>query len=426
MSMARIGASGPARQSMAELVASFEPGMTVFLGGVSGESLALRDTLHAMPEKAAGVRFAGVFFPGINDGAYVSLHPQARQRAYFMSPAFRPSFLDGRVELLPVDYIGAWQDLASLDIDLAIVQTSPPDQAGQLNLGICHDFAPAAWARARRRVAHLNPAMPRTRGSSALRLDECDAVVDCEAPLLHYPAEPVDSAFARLAREAASVVRDGDTLQLGIGRMVAAVLEALRGHRGLRLHAGMATAAIEPLLDGGVIAGRDAVTVGLALGDAGFYQRVAGDERFRFAPVSETHDVRRIAAIDNFVAINAALEVDLFGQVNCDTLGGQLVAGVGGMPAFAAAARLSPGGRAVFALLSSAAGGKRSRIVPQLGSGALVGAPRHVADIVVTEHGVADLRGASLVQRAQRLISIAAPDHRAALAEQWNDMCASL
>lgn len=411
---------------MEEVVASLEPGMTVFLGGVSGESLALRDALRAMPENAAGVRFAGVFFPGINDGAYVSLHPQARQRAYFMSPAFRPGFLDGRVELLPVDYVGAWQDLARLDIDLAIVQTSPPDAAGRLSLGICHDFAPAAWARAKRRVAHINPAMPRTRGSSVLQLDECDAVVEREAPLLSYPAEPVDGAFAQLAGNVASVVRDGDTLQLGIGKMVAAVLEALRGHRGLRLHAGMATAAIEPLLDGGVIAGRDAVTVGVALGDAGFYQRVAGDDSFRFAPVSETHDVRRIAAIDNFVAINAALEVDLFGQVNCDSLGGQLVAGVGGMPAFAAGARLSTDGRAVFALLSGAAGGKVSRIVPRLGSGALVGAPRHAADIVVTEHGVADLRGASLVQRAQGLISIAAPEHRAALAAQWDGVCASL
>lgn len=423
--MLRTGGD-PLRSSIEELVASFEPGMTVFLGGISGESLAVRDALRAMPDKAAGVRFAGVFFPGINDGAYVSLHPQARQRAYFMSPAFRPGFHDGRVELLPVDYVGAWQDLGRLDIDLAIVQTSPPDDAGRLSLGICHDFAPVAWARAKRRVAHINPAMPCTRGSACLRLDECDAIVECEAPLLSYPAETADGVFAQLAHEVASVVRDGDTVQLGIGKMVAAVLDALRGHRGLKLHAGMATRAILPLLDGGVIAGRDAVTVGVALGDTDYYQRVARDDSFRFAPVSETHDLRRIAAIDNFVAINAALEVDLFGQVNCDSLGGQLVAGVGGMPAFAAGARLSNGGRAVFALLSSAAGGKASRIVPRLGGGALVGAPRHVADIVVTEHGVADLRGASLLERAQRLISIAAPDHRAALAAQWDGVCASL
>ncbi|EPZ16229.1 hypothetical protein M622_13455 [Thauera terpenica 58Eu] len=418
--------AAPPRQSVEELVASFEPGMTVFLGGVSGESLAVRDALRAMPEKAAGVRFVGVFFPGINDGAYVSLHPQARQRAYFMSPAFRPGFQSGRVELLPADYLGAWQDLAQLDIDVAVVQTSEPDAGGWLSLGVCHDFAPVAWGRAKRKVAHINPSMPRTRGSVSLHISECEAVIEHAADLLSYPAESTNEQFALLARQVASVVRDGDTVQVGIGKMVAAVLATLRGHRGLRLHAGMATASIVPLIDEGAIRGRDAVTVGVALGDAEYYQRVARDETFRFAPVCETHDPRKIGAIDNFVAINAALEVDLFGQVNCDTLNGQLVAGVGGMPAFAAGARLSPGGRAVFALLSSASGGALSRIVPRLGEGALVGAPRHVADLVVTEHGVADLRGASLVQRAERLIAISAPDHRGALAARWDDLCASL
>lgn len=425
MSMVLIG-TGPLCQSMEALVASFEPGMTVFLGGVAGESLALRDALRAMPEKAAGVRFVGVFFPGINEGAYVSLHPQARQRAYFMSPAFRPDFLAGRVELLPIDYVGVWHDLARLPIDLAIVQTSMPDDAGWLSLGVCHDFAPVAWARAKRRVAHLNPLMPRTRGSVSLNLSECDAVVECASPLLNYPAEPASDQLLRLARQVASVVRDGDTLQLGIGKMVTAVLDTLRGHRGLKLHAGMATQSIVPLIDEGVIRGRGGVTVGVALGDTDYYQRVARDETFRFMPVNETHDIRRIAVIDNFVAINAALEVDLFGQVNCDTLSGQLMAGVGGMPAFAAGARLSQGGRAVFALLSSASGGAISRIVPRLDGAALVGAPRHVADMVVTEHGVADLRGASLVQRAERLMSIAAPDHRQTLAVQWNGLCQSL
>ncbi|WP_260851610.1 acetyl-CoA hydrolase/transferase family protein [Denitromonas ohlonensis] len=409
----------PARLSMTALVDSLKPGMTVFLGGVSGESLAFRDALRAAPEKAAGVRFVGVFFPGINEGAYASVHPQARQRAYFMLPEFRPDFLDGRVELLPVDYVGAWKDLAHLEIDLAIVQTSEPDAQGRLSLGICHDFAPAVWARARQRVAHINPAMPRTHGSVSLRLDDCDAVVDCAADLLTYPDDTPNAALETLADHVAGIVRDGDTVQLGIGKMVTAVCEALDDHRALRLHAGMATGAVLPLIERGIIAGVGAVRVGVALGGADFYARVARDDTFRFEPVSDTHDVWRIAAINRFVAINAALEVDLFGQVNCDTLGGKLVAGVGGMPAFAGGARLSIGGRSVFALLSSAAKGTVSRIVPRLAANALIGAPRHLADLVVTEQGVADLRGASLDQRAERLIAIAAPEHRSELMTCW-------
>lgn len=416
-----VGANGarPANLSMGAVVASLRPGMTVFLAGTSGESLAFAEALRANPEAAAGVRFVGVLFPGINLTAYVELHAAARQRAYFMMPAFRPEFLDGRVELLPVDYLGAWRDLASLEIDLAIAQTSEPDADGRMSLGICHDFVPAVWARARRRVVHINPAMPRARSGISLRLDECDAVVEADAPLVTLAPEPASAPLRQLAAHVAGIVRDGDTLQLGIGRMVTAVLESLSSHRGLALHAGMATEAVLPLIEGGVIRGPGRINVGVALGGVAFYRRAAQDETFRFAPVCETHDIRRIAAIDNFVAINAALEVDLLGQVNCDTLGGQLVAGTGGMPAFAQGAKLSAGGRAVFALLSSASRGAVSRIVPRLDPSALVGAPRHLADMIATEHGVADLRGATLSERAARLIAIAAPDHRDALQVAW-------
>ncbi|WP_018990708.1 acetyl-CoA hydrolase/transferase family protein [Aromatoleum toluclasticum] len=410
---------------MADVVAALRPGMTVFLGGVSGESLALRDALRAAPERAAGVRFVGVFFPGINEGVYAALHPAARQRAYFMLPEFRPVFLDGRIELVPTDYLGAWSDLSQLEIDLAVMQTSEPDDCGRLSLGVCHDFAPAVWARAKWRIAHINPAMPRTRGHT-FALDEYDAVVEAEADLVTYPSDVASAPLTRLGQHVAGVVRDGDTVQVGIGRMVTAVLASLAGHRRLKLHAGMTTQAVMPLIEQGAISGRDAVTVGVALGDPAFYRRVAADETFRFAPVCETHDIRRLAAIDNLVAINAALEVDLFGQINCDTLGGQLVAGVGGMPAFAQGAKLSAGGRAVFTLLSSASRGAVSRIVPRFDPAALVGAPRHIADLVVTEHGVADLRGATLSERAARLIAVAAPDHRNALQAAWHAQCVSL
>ncbi|NMF96400.1 acetyl-CoA hydrolase [Aromatoleum toluolicum] len=407
------------RLSMAEVVEGLRPGMTVFVSGTSGESLAFAEALKSNPDAAAGVRFVGVLFPGINDIAYVGLHPEARQRAYFMMPGFRPDFLNGRVELLPIDYLGAWRDLATLDVDVAIAQVSEPDAEGRLSLGICHDFVSAVWGRARRKVAHINPRMPRTRSGVSLNLDECDVIVEVDAPLVMLAPEAASAPLQQLAAHVAGIVRDGDTLQLGIGRMVTAVLESLASHRRLALHAGMATEAVLPLLAQGVIDGPGSLSVGIALGGEDFYRRAAEDERFRFAPVSETHDIRRIAAIDNFVAINAAIEVDLLGQVNCETLGGQLVAGAGGMPAFAQGAKLSEGGRAVFALLSTASRGAVSRIVPQLDASSLVGAARHVADFVVTEYGVADLRGAGLGERAARLIAIAAPDHRDALSDAW-------
>jgi len=412
-------AGAPQRLNIAALVDRLVPGMTVFVSGLSGESLAFRDALRAAPDKARGVRFVGMFFPGINEGSYVGLHPDARQRAYFMSPDFRPDFRDGRVELLPVDYLGAWQDLSSLEIDLAVVQTGTPDTNGRLSPGMCHDFVAAVWGRARQRAVHINPRMPATASGVSLALSDCDFMVEAEGPVVTLPDDVPSAPLLPLAAHVASVVRDGDTVQFGVGKMATAVVQALDAHQRLRFHGGMMIPATVPLVDAGVIRGDGAITAGVALGEADFYARAASDPTFRFASVSETHDPRRIGDIDNFVAINAALEVDLFGQVNCDTLSGQLVAGVGGMPAFATGARLSRGGRTVFAMLASASRGALTRIVPRLSERSFAGALRHVTDIVVTEHGVADLRGATLDVRAQRLIGIAALDHRDALAAAW-------
>jgi acyl-CoA hydrolase len=411
----------PAILTLEQVVDSLRPGMSVFVAGMSGESTAFYDALLARPEKAAGVRFVGVLFPGINRSDYLGLAPDARQRAYFMLPGLRRGLADGRAELLPLDYPGIWRDLARLPpVDLAIVQLSPPDAQGQCSLGISCDFQPAVLARARRRIAHINPLMPRTRGGSTLPYTGLDAVFEAPQPLIAYDAGtpgPEQQAHAQLV---ASLVRDGDTLEFGVGKLQAAILAALDGHSRLRVWSGMASAPVLPLLDRGVIRGAGAVTLGVALGDAAFYERTGRDEAFRFQPVDLTHSVRSIAAIDSFCAINSAVEVDLYGQVNADTIGGRQVAGVGGLPAFVAGALLSEEGRSIIALPATTEDG-RSRIVAQLPPGALAALPRQAADYVVTEHGIAALRGHSLQQRARALIDVAAPQHRESLEAQWQD-----
>jgi acyl-CoA hydrolase len=187
----------------------------------------------------------------------------------------------------------------------------------------------------------------------------------------------------------------------------------------------MVTAPVAKLVDAGVIAAQGAIDAGVALGDSAFYERIAKDSAFFFRPVSETHDVRRLAAIDNFCAINSAVEVDLFGQVNADSLGGKLLAGVGGLPAFAAGALLSPAGRSIIALPAATDDGRHSRIVAAFNRG-LVALPRHAADFIVTEHGIAALRGLGIHQRAEALIAIAAPAFRAQLAAEWAEIARRL
>lgn len=409
-----------------EVVARLQPGMNVFVPGTSGESLAFYTALRRAPHKAAGVRFIGALFPGMNESDYIGLHPETTQRAYFAHPTFRAAMRAGRVDLLPVDYPGTWRDLQSQRIDLAIAQVSPPDADGRMSLGNCYDFLPAVWQRAAQRVAHVNPQMPRTAGSFGIVRSECDFLCEEDAPLVaQLSGDPGDELMA-IGRHVASCVRDGDTLQFGIGKMQSAVVRSLREHRNLRLYSGMVTEEILGLLDVGAIQGEASIVAGVALGDLDFYRRLAVDRSFYFRSVGETHDILSIAKIPNFVSVNAAIEVDLLGQVNCDCLDGRLLAGVGGMPPFVNGARLSDGGRSIFCLGATAAKGKVSRIVPKLGMGSATGAPRYMLDRVITEFGVAELAGLSVHQRAERLIGVAAPAFREQLASEWQAIANAL
>jgi acyl-CoA hydrolase len=251
---------------------------------------------------------------------------------------------------------------------------------------------------------------------------DVDGYIEADMPLLQYTDPAPGEVDRQIAGHAAGLVRDGDTLQFGIGTVPLALAQALTSHRRLRLRTGMVTSAVRTLVQAGALDPQARITTGVALGDADFYDFVAHHEPLWFTDVSHTHDVQTIAATPRFVAVNAAVEVDLFGQVNSERTGGQLQAGAGGLPAFAQGALGSEGGRLMICLRATAARGTLSRIVPSLGEGGLCTLPRYWADTVVTEHGVAELRGLPLEARAQALIGIAAPEHRAALAQAWGQV----
>jgi acyl-CoA hydrolase len=411
----------------ADLVGLLRPGMTVFVPGMSGESLAFYEELHAEPARAEGLTFVGVHFPSVNRTDYLALHPTVRQRAYFMSAAVRAGFLAGRVDLMPLDYPAVVRDLEQdVRVDVAIAQVSPPDDKGQCSLGASHDFLPSVWQKAGVRIAHVNPRLPRTRGSFHVHLEDCQFAFESDFAIPGITTEMPDADALKHARLAAELVSDGATLQIGVGRLQAALLMSLETHRRLRVYSGMISPAVLGPMEAGAIEGDGAVECGVALGDSEFYARLDSDPRFYFRPARETHDIRRIAAIPNFHAINAALEVDLFGQVNVDCLNGRLVAGVGGLPAFSAGARLSPGGRSIIVLPATSDSGRISRIVCGSDAHILTALGRHEADYVVTEYGAASLRHLSLNQRAAALIAIAAPQFREPLDRAWHELARQL
>jgi acyl-CoA hydrolase len=405
---------------MSRLIDALHPGMRVFVPTLSTESLLLLDELRADPERARDVTFTGVQFPGIDRADYLAFHPKARQTAFFMSRPVRAGLAEGRAELLALDYLGIARHLRDGPrMDLAIAHLTPPDAEGWCSPGLASDFLPLVWSHARRRIAHLNPRMPRTRGGFRVHVSQLDAAIEADAALIDFAESAAGDVEARIGRHVAALVRDGDTLQFGIGSVPLALAGALSAHRGLRIHGGLVSATLQTLWEAGAI-DRDApITTGVVLGDAAFHDFAARLSPLRLADVTHTHAPAVMAAIPRFVAINTAIEVDLFGQVNAERAGGAIQAGAGGLPAFAQGALASPGGRLLVCLGATARRGSVSRIVPALGDQGLCTLPRYLVDAVVTEHGVAELRDLSLDARAEALIGIAAPEHRAGLQEAW-------
>jgi acyl-CoA hydrolase len=390
----------------------------VYAPGCAAHSPVFEGWLRESPDCAAHTTFSGVHIPTVNRFDFAGLSPTTRFRGIFLSSERRAAYEQGRMLLLPLSYLDTWHWLKSeASFDLALLQISPPDTLGNCSLGVACDFTPAAWPRSRRVIAHVNPNMPRTNGPS-VPWSKVDAAIEVAAPLLEIPDAKADATLGVIAKRIAALVPDGCTIQLGLGKLQAEVLRALAGHRGLRIHAGMVSDGLLALADSGALATENAVTCGVAIGTDALYARVP--DIARFAPVGETHDLSNLASIRGFTAINSALEVDLFGQVNGELGGGRQISGAGGLADFARGARLAPGGRSIIAMTAADADGA-SRILPRLPPGP-VSLSRLDADIVVTEHGAASIRTLDIDARAQALISIAAPAHRESLERAWYDL----
>jgi acyl-CoA hydrolase len=405
------------------LVEHLSPGTRAFVPSMAGESALLLAELDARPEAARGVTFVSVQFPGIGRADYGRVHPEARQVAFFMSDAVRAGLRDGRVELHGLDYPGIYRFLRDgPPVDIAFAQLSPPDRDGTCGVGLCNDFLPAVWARAARRVAHVNPLLPPTRGSFRVRLDEVDAWVEAESEVVTFGAPPPSAVEERIGAHVARLVRDGNTIQFGIGAVPAAVAQSLHEHRGLRVHSGFASDPVWALWEAGAL-DRDApIVIGQALGSRELREFVRACHNVEMRDVGYTHDVAVVGSTEAFVAVNSAVQIDLLGQVNAEAVDGTLHAGAGGLPAFAAGALRSPGGRSLVCLPSTARRGATSRVVPVLDAASICSVPRYLADVFVTEHGIAEVRSLSLETRARAIIGIAAPEHRAGLERAWDAM----
>ncbi len=346
-----------------------------------------------------------------------------RNRCFFVGGHTRRTVNEGRDEFVPLflSEIPKLLRRGEQRVDTALVQVSPPDAHGHCSLGISVEATRAALEVAGRVIAQINPDMPRVHGEGFVHINRFDAVVEAQTPLPQVqPAQP-DPVEQRIGEHVASLIRDGDCLQMGIGNIPNAVLKCLTHHRDLGIHTEMFSDGLVDLYATGAITNRrkrkypGRIVSTFVLGTRKLYDFVHDNSEVVLLDVEYVNDMHVIRQNNNVVAINSALQVDLSGQVCADSLGARIYSGVGGQVDFIRGAALSEGGRGIIAMPSTAAGGTVSRIVATLSPGSGVVTTRSHAQYIVTEHGIANLRGRSLKERARALIDIAAPAFRESL-----------
>ena len=402
--------------SVADLAASLAAGETVFIAGCAGEPVELTQLLQSEPSLATGVRFIASFVAGINTRNIVAAETR-RLRVFFMQPEYRAARAQNRVEFSPLSYYGVQQYLAHPDtaLDAAIVQVSEPDEHGAYSLGPSAEFMPTVLQRARRVLGIVNPRIPRLAGAMQIPRSRFAMLARSEVPLPTYDAGASNEATERIVSFLLPLIPSGATLQVGLGKVPNQLMPALASRRDLRLHSGMLSDSMLPLLDAGALDPQAPIVAGVIVGSEALYQRLPAISRLEVHGVEHTHAPAVLAATPRLHAINSAIEVDLAGAVNAEMLNGKHVSGPGGLPDFAHAASRQADGLSIIALNAIDASGKHSRIVAQFAAGTATSVPQHSVDVVVTEFGAAMLRGQDLDERRRRMAAIAHPDHRDAL-----------
>ncbi len=310
-----------------------------------------------------------------------------------------------------------------LPVDIAMVTVSPPDKKGFCSLGVSVDYTKKAVECARTVIAEVNPTMPRTHGDSFIHVSQIDCFVEVNMPIHELKSGQLTEVEENIGRHVAELIEDGCTLQLGIGGIPDAVLKNLTSFKDLGIHSEMVSDGVKHLVEKGVITGRQKtlhkgkIICNFLMGSREFYDWVDDNPIIEMRTVDYTNNPYIIAQNKKMVAINSALEVDLLGQVCADTLGPKQFSGVGGQIDFVRGARMSEGGKAIIALPSTTKGGI-SRIVPTLKTGAAVTTSRNDVDYIVTDFGIAALKGKTVKERMKALINIADPAFKDELAKK--------
>jgi len=408
-------------------VKSINSGDRVVVAHACGEPQVLIDALVKRAPELENVEIVHMVAMGKAEYCKPEMAGHFRHNSLFVGATTREAVNQGRADYTPCFFseIPRLFREGYLPVDVALIQVSPPDKHGFCSLGISVDYTKTAAENARIVIAQVNRYMPRTLGNSFMHISQFNYLVEADIPLIELPRPQISEVEEQIGQNVSKLIEDGSTLQLGIGAIPDAVLMFLKEKKDLGIHTEMFSDGVVELYEAGVITNqrktihKGKMVATFLMGTKRLYDFVNDNPVVEMHTVDYTNDPYIIGRHEKMVSINSALQVDLTGQVCADTIGLRQFSGVGGQVDFVRGTSRSPGGKSIIAMPSTAGNGKFSRIVAFLDQGAAVTTSRNDVHYIVTEYGIADLRGKTLRQRAKALIEIAHPQFRE---ELWKEV----
>jgi acyl-CoA hydrolase len=412
--------------SIDEAVSVVKSNDRIYVSGNAATPFGLMDALEKRKDELHNVELAHVLLFGDEPLSKPGMEGHFRHNSLFVGPADRAAVNAGKADYIPVFLyeIPSFFYTGLLPIDVAFMHLSPPDEHGFMSYGVECLASKGAAESAKIVVAQVNEKMPRALGDSFIHASRVSKIVEISKDLPELQPIPFTDVEKKIGANVASLVEDGSTVQLGIGGIPNAALKAMFDRRDLGVHTEMVSDSIIEAIEAGVVTGSKKtlhtgkIIATFYLGTKKIYEFIDNNPVFETHPCNYTNHPYIIGQNEKMVAINSAIEVDLTGQVCSDSIGTRIYSGFGGQLDFIRGAAQSKGGKPIIALPSTAKGGKLSKIVSTLQVGAGVVTTRADVHYIVTEHGVVNLHGKNLRQRAEALISIAHPDFRNALEEE--------
>jgi acyl-CoA hydrolase len=400
-------------------VSQIRAGSRIYLGTGCAAPHTLLAALETMEPRPPDLEFVSFLTTSALPQVEGASRTHYGHRAFFVGTEMRGLAATGQLDYVPIslEEVPRLLKTGRLPIDVALLQVSPPDTRGFVTLGVSVDLAPTILSVARAAIAEVNPAMPRTHGETFVHLDRFDALVEVDVPVAEYVHPEIGEIAQRVARYIASIIDDGSTLHIGLGRVPNEALRYLKDRRDLGIHSDVITDGVVDLVEAGVVTGRkksrhrDRIVASYCLGTRRLYDFIDDNPRFEFLPIDQVCHPQEVSNQSRMVSITQAFAIDLTGQVCVDQFEGEFYGGVSTQVGFTRGAARSQGGKPIVCLSSITDNGA-SRIKPSLEVGDGVGIARSDVHYVITEYGIAYLFGKSIRERALALIEVAHPRWR--------------